>query len=179
MKIYKIVLLIFFCAFFIMACSSRRASTPQRVFQPDWYGSVGNGEFVYAYGQSTKVNRNAAETAARANAFAEAARYVEAHVQSMMKNYLEEAGVENPQVLALVSEVTRVVSNATFSGTVVGRRETFILDNGRFQSFKRLNIPKSEVNRHLINQIRNEEALYNQFKASQAFDELDRQIRDN
>jgi hypothetical protein len=165
---------------FLSACSSGKQSPsrPQQVFQPNWYGLQGNPEYVFTYGQSIKVNQNAAEQAAYANAMQEAAQYVETHVQSMIKNYIEEAGVEDPQVLALTSSVARIIANAKFTGTQISHRETFALENNRYQSFIRVSIPASEVNRNLRNQIRNEEALYNQFKASQAFQELDRIIEE-
>ncbi|MBT5421016.1 MAG: hypothetical protein HOK80_09000, partial [Candidatus Cloacimonetes bacterium] len=36
----------------------------------------------------------------------------------------------------------------------------------------RVSVPKEAVNKNLMGQIKNEEALYNQFKASQAFGDL-------
>jgi hypothetical protein len=176
MKVRSIVILLVIGLFILSACSSGKSArhSPQAVFQPDWYGMQGDSEYVFTYGQSVNVSQNASEKAAYANAMQEAAQYVETHVQSMIKNYIEEAGVEDPQVLALTSSVARVVANANFSGTQIARRETFVLDNGRYQTFIRVSIPQNEVNRTLRNQIRNEEALYNQFKASQAFDELDK-----
>lgn len=175
MKFKSLLVLTIVCLIIFTACSSGKSSkakvTP--VYTPEWYGLQGDPEFVYTYGQSEKVSHNASEQAAYANAMQEAAQYVEAHVQSMIKNYTEEAGVEDPQVLALTSSVTRVIANAKFSGTQISRRESVVNDNGRYQTYIRVSIPKDEINRTLRNQIRNEEALYNQFKASQAFQELD------
>jgi hypothetical protein len=164
----------------LTACSGGKASKykMKAVFQPDWFSIQNNSEYVYTYGQAEKVSQNASEQAAYANAMQEAAQYVEAHVQSMIKNYTEEAGVEDPQVLALTSSVARVVANAKFNGTQIAKRETFVTENGRYKTFIRVSIPKNEVNRNLRNQIKNEEALYNQFKASQAFQELDK-VLDN
>ena len=76
----------------------------------------------------------------------------------------------------MTSQVTRVVANAKFSGTNISMRRTYTLEGGRFQTFVRVSIPKKEINNNLANQIRNEEALYNQFRASQAFQELDKQL---
>jgi hypothetical protein len=59
---------------------------------------------------------------------------------------------------------------------MVTKQETIILDNERFQTFVRVSIPKETVNKNLMDKIKNEEALYNQFKASQAFDELEKEI---
>lgn len=165
--------LVVFVIFSLTGCGgSGRVRTPVRAFEPDWWRLQDNSEYVYTFGQSEKVSRNASETAAYADAMQEAAQYVESHVQSMIRNYIEEAGVENPQVLALTSSVTRVVSNAKFSGTMISKSETYTTDN-RYQTFVRVSIPVSEINRTLHNQIKNEEALYNQFKASQAFQDMD------
>lgn len=176
MKLKSFIIIVILGLLVLSACSSGKPTRhrPTAVFQPEWYGLQGDTEYVFTYGQSVNVSQNASERAAYANAMQEAAQYVESHVQSMIKNYVEEAGVTDPQVLALTSSVARVVANANFSGTQIARRETFVVEDGRYQTFVRVSIPQSEVNRTLRNQIRNEEALYNQFKASQAFEELDR-----
>ena len=176
MKFRVLIVLAVVFLFLLGACSSgkKAGSGMREVFQPDWYGLQGDPQYIFTYGNAEKVSQNAAEQAAYANAMQEAAQYVEAHVQSMIKNYIEEAGVEDPQVLALTSSVTRVIANARFSGTQISRRQSYATDQGRYHSFIRVSIPKDEVNRNMRNQIRNEEALYNQFRASQAFQELDR-----
>ncbi len=180
MKIKSLLVLGVISIMLLAACASGRPArtAPQQVFQPDWYGRQGDSEYIYTYGHDIKVSQNASEQAAYANAMQEAAQYVEAHVQSMIKNYVEEAGVEDPQVLALTSSVARVIANAKFSGTQISRRESYTLENDRYQTFVRVSIPSSEVNRSLRDQIKNEEALYNQFKASQAFQELDRVLEE-
>ncbi len=179
MKLKGIVILFVAGLIILTACSSgKKEKAPTPVFEPDWFGLQGDPDFVYTYGQAEKVSQNASEQAAYANAMQEAAQYVEAHVQSMIKNYTEEAGVEDPQVLALTSSVTRVVSNAKFSGTQISRRQSYVTDENRYKTFIRVSIPKDEIDRSLRNQIRNEEALYNQFKASQAFQELDRVLEE-
>lgn len=177
MKVKALIVLGVFCAI-IAACSTGKpsGSTPGAVFQPEWYGLQGDSDFVFTYGQAVKVSQNAAEQAAYADAMQEAAYFVDAHVQSMIKNYVEEAGINDPQVLALTSSVARIIANSRFTGTQISRRRTFSTDDGKHHTFIRVSIPVSEVKRTLHNQIRNEEALYNRFKASQAFQELDRII---
>ncbi len=178
-KILRFMVILMVVGIFLLsACSSgtKAPAVPRQVFQPDWYDLQGDSEYVFTYGQSEKVSQNASETAAYADAMQEAAQYVEAHVQSMIKNYVEEAGVEDPQVLALTSSVARVVANARFTGTQISKRETFVMENGRYKTFVRVSIPQNEIRNTLRSQIRNEEALYNQFKASQAFQELDEVI---
>ena len=107
----------------------------------------------------------------------EAAQYVESYVQGMVKNYEEEAGVNNPQVLAVVTKVVKDVAKAKFTNTLVNQQETLIVDTDagkRYKTFVRVSIPKDSINKNMLNKIKNEEALYNQFKASQAFDDLEK-----
>jgi len=147
------------------------------VYRPSWWGTQSEQGYVNTYGQGTNLSENASMNVARSNALAEAAQYVEITVQSLLKNYLEEAGVSDPQVLALSSNVVRAVSNAEFSGIITGRMETRKVQEAegeRYKTWLQMKIPQDQINRRLAAQIRNEEALYNQFKASQAFQELDR-----
>ncbi len=59
---------------------------------------------------------------------------------------------------------------------MVSKQETVITENKRYKTFVRVSIPKDAINKNMLNKIKNEEALYNQFKASQAFDELEQEV---
>jgi len=164
---------------FVWGCGSSGPKTPEgakKVYRPEWWNSQPNEAYVCTYGQATKVSETASIDAAKANALLEAAQYVETNVKGMIKNYEEEAGVKDPQVLALSQKVVKAVSNAKFSNILPGKVETLQVNEAeglRFKTFMQIMIPKTEINKNLKNQIKNEEALYNQFKASQAFQELD------
>nr|MDK2850491.1 hypothetical protein [Candidatus Cloacimonadota bacterium] len=166
----------------IFSCSSNNQaveSDGDLVYRPPWWGSQEEPEFIYTYGQGTNLAENSSMNSARANALQEAANYVEVEVQSMIKNFEEEAGINDPQVLSLTSSVVRAVANAKFSGVVTGKVETRrINERGgvRYKTWMQLKIPRDQVNKNLVETIRNEETLYNQFKASQAFQELDKQL---
>ncbi len=164
----------------LAACGGKKSTGPTPdgviVYRPAWWFSQTDEAYVCTYGQSTKVSETASMDAAKANALLEAAQFVETEVKGMIKNYEEEAGVKDPQVLALSQSVVKAVSNARFSGVMPGLMETrMVQEEGgrRYRTWIQMKIPKKEVNKNLANQIRNEEALYNQFKASQAFQELE------
>ena len=179
MKFSKVLLILMFAIVLLafMGCShNSKPSGTKKVYRPDWWNTQPSESYICSYGQAEKVSETASMDAAKANALLEAAQYVEINVKGMIKNYEEEAGVKDPQVLALSQKVVKAISNARFSNVVPGKIETIIVntkDGERYKSFVQLMIPKTEVNKNLANQIRNEEALYNQFKASQAFQELD------
>lgn len=161
--------------FALAACSVSRVKT----VYPKWWELQNDKDNIFAYGMATKVSQTLSIEAARANALAEASRYVETYVRSMLKNYEEEAGVRNPQVLALTQNVVKVVSDADLSGILTGQMETFkekTAGDVRYTTYIQMKVPKVEVSRNLIENIRNEEALYNEFKASQAFMELEKEF---
>lgn len=172
----KIITLLVIAVFVFAACGKGNGGGPKKVYYPDWWQEQNNAEYVQTYGMATKVSQNSSFDAAYANAMLAAAQYVETYVKGMVKNYEEEAGVNDPQVLALTSKVVKAVANAKFNNVMVTKQETIVTDNNRYQTFVRVSVPKEAVNKNLVNQIKNEEALYNQFKASQAFDELDSEV---
>jgi len=179
MKLTKIMMLLFAVALIlsVAACGKDKPKVEGEVVNfPEWWNSQDDEAYVCAYGMATKASQTMSIDAAKANALFEAAQYVETQVKGMLKNYEEEAGVDNPQVLALTSKVIKAVTDAEFSGIVNGKTQTLKVqqDNGsRFTTYMQIKIPKTEVNKALYGNIRNEEALYNQFKASEAFKELE------
>jgi len=171
----KLSFLIIFSIIFI-SCGNNGYKGVKKLYYPEWWQDQDNAEYVQTYGMATKVSQNSSYDAAYANAMLQAAQYVETYVKGMVKNYEEEAGVNNPQVLALTSKVVKAVAKAKFANVMVTKQETIVSDDNRFQTFVRVSVPKEAVNKNLMNQIKNEEALYNQFKASQAFGELENEM---
>ncbi len=164
---------------FIFACSSapKEAEKPEgfeKVYRPDWFDEQNSDKFLYFFGNAEKHNENLAYDAAVANARLESANYVEVYVKGMVKNYLEEVGTDDPTITALTSKTVRTVANTKFSGTFVSKRE-IIVNEGVYKAFIRLSVPKDVIEKTLAGEIKKEEALYNAFKASQSFQELDKQ----
>jgi hypothetical protein len=182
MKLRKLslILLVLTIALFLAACGSNKAKTPKpegdMVYRPVWWASQPDPAYVCTYGQGTKASETSSMNTAKANALLEAAQYVEIHVNGMIKVYEEEAGVNDPQLLALTESVVQAIASARFSGTIPGTIETRIVQEKggtRYKTWTQVKIPKEQINKTLVNNIRNEEALYNRFKASQAFKELE------
>lgn len=161
-------------SFLIAGCAS--SPKVETLYYPEWYGKQSEeGDYIYTYGEATKMDNIMAFESAKAMATNEAAQYVENYIQAMTKDFLQEAGSNNPQVLQLTERTIKMVSNAKFSGVSVTERET-VKEKDRYRSFVRLSIPASEVKNLLYQNIQNEEALYNEFKATQSFKELEKEI---
>lgn len=176
MKSVKWTLVITALLLVLAACSSNMTGE-QEVSYPQWWNTQDDANYICSYGISTdRASQTSSMDAAKANALAESARFVETEVKAMLKNFEEESGVKDPQVLKLTENVVKVTSSATFSGVLPGSvmtRKTVTKGETRYTTYAQMKVPKVEVNRNLIENVRNEEALYNQFKASQAFQELE------
>lgn len=186
MKKVLFIIMVASLALVMFACGSNKKSSPKAdgelVYRPSWWSSQPESDYVCTYGQGTNLSETSSMNTAKANALLEAAQYVESEVQGMIKSYEEEAGVYDPQVLALSSSVVKAVSNARFSGAITGKVETRkVEENGgpRFKTWMQVKIPNAEIKKNLMMNIKNEEALYNQFKASQAFKELEMELEKN
>ena len=158
--------------------SSEAPSKLQKVFQPDWYDEVDeSGAYVFTYGNATKASKGMAESAAKNKAMLDAALYVEVFVKGMMKDFEQEAGYDNPQVLALTEQVVKSVAKAQFQGMTFPKKDTYQdTETGQFNCWVRAAIPASEVKKGVKDFIRSEEAAYNEFKSTQAFKALDEEV---
>jgi hypothetical protein len=178
MKTLKImIVLVIICSLFLVACGKKKKSKstgPERPYVPTWWNVQDSGEFVYTYGFAEKTSQRAADASADAMARAAAAVYVENHVQTMTKDFLSEVG--SGHIAQLTEQVTKFTANATFSGTMRSKEETITLPNGEYKVWVRLQIPKDTINRDFLNRVREQEELYNRFRADQAFQELERSL---
>jgi len=140
---------------------------------PDWFLIPKTAEDAwYGVGMSKKKNPQLAKTAATALARTEISERIEVKVQSMVKNFMQESGVgETAQALEFTEAVTKQVSNNSMNGARVA--EVYPAKDGTMYVLVEYSL--EQVKNAALSAAKNanrEEALYNEFKASQAFDEL-------
>ena len=184
MKAVKIAILLLIAVsmLLVMGCGRNKPTikpTGEEVYRPAWWAQQKDDAVVCTYGQATKVSETISIDTAKNNAIYEAAQYIEVYVAGMVKTYEEEAGVFDPQLLALSSKVVKTIAEARFKGLQFDKIETRKVEEmgmTRFKTWVQAKIPRSEISKTISSSIRNEEALYNQFKASQAFRALEDEI---
>ncbi|MCD4652124.1 MAG: hypothetical protein K8S56_10135 [Candidatus Cloacimonetes bacterium] len=178
MKTLKIMItVVFVLSMLLAACGGDKAPTgPKKVYAPNWYDIPEDETHIFNYGMSIRTSQKSSQQSALADAFAQASWYVEAKVKAMLKDYQAEHGDIDPQILASTEVAIKVISKASFSGARAAKRETIETKDGRYQTFIRLAIPKNTMNKNIVGHVKNEEALYNEFKATQAFKELDKEV---
>jgi len=143
---------------------------------PSWALNIPSQEgYIYGVGSAMKQNPQLARTTAIGLARDDIARTLELKVSSMFKNFMQESGIgENAQALEFTESVTKQVASTTLNGAIV--KEVELAGDGRMWALVELNL--SAVKKAAADNAKQQEAMYNQFKANQSFDALEKAINE-
>jgi len=180
MKKIQILLLAILVAMLFTACGGAKEKLNNQVDYPDWYDIQDDPNYVHTFGEATQMSKELAVDGAKTNAYLDAALNVQTKVEGMIKKFASESGYEDPTVNSFINKAVKLIAEAEFSGANISKREVYKVEteNGpRFNAYVRLSVPTQTINKNLHDQIKNEEALYNEFKASQAFQELEKEMK--
>ena len=80
---------------------------------------------------------------------------------------------ESTQIVEFFQTTSKTVTNNTLNGVTVLKRYPFEKPGGTWIAYVQLGLKKDAISSAVVDVIQNEEALYAEFKASQAFQELE------
>ncbi|PJA54646.1 MAG: hypothetical protein CO167_02705 [Candidatus Marinimicrobia bacterium CG_4_9_14_3_um_filter_48_9] len=143
---------------------------------PDWYVNTPEEDDTYIYGTGDATSRKMNIAISKANQSAQTmiSARIQATVQSQVKNFSQEAGMdENTQVVEFYQEASKTVTNNTMTGLQVLKKYPYMMPGGSYHAYVLVGLKKDAVEKALVNQIKDDKALYSEFKASQAFKELE------
>ena len=170
--------LLFSLAVFI-GCAAPNASsgsTEQRGSSdsPSWFLMPPTAEDAfYGVGMAKKQNPSLAKKTATARARSEISAAINTKVSDMVKDFMQESGAgETAQALEFSEAVTKQVTSNALAGSVV--KEAYQAKDGTIYILVEYSLNK--VKETALKAANREEALYNEFKASQAFEELNSSI---
>ncbi|SVD13290.1 uncharacterized protein METZ01_LOCUS366144 [marine metagenome] len=174
----KNIIAITFVGLFLIGCAGSKSGTSEDMKMgkdvPKWAGGQTAEDAFYGVGFAKKQNPALAKKAAAARARTEISEAVKIQVSSMLKDFMQESGIgESAQALEFTESVTKQVTSNSLSGSVI--EDTYFSNDGSvwvLVSYSLDNTRKSAANA-----ASKEEALYNEFKASQAFNEMNSSIQ--
>ena len=151
---------------------------PQPPFEipPVWYGSPPEADgFLFGYGTAIKKEPALAQKTAIARGRDEVAFAAEVRIATMLRDFMQESGVGNDaQALEFSESVSKHVAYATLEGSVADTIE--FQRSGR--AYARVSYPLATVRQEALAEASRQEALYNEFKAKQAFEDLEKAIQE-
>ncbi|NQV16048.1 LPP20 family lipoprotein [bacterium] len=192
MKILKPCLMIVLAALVMISCSgapeatdmpSRKAATNPKgpTDLPDWYINTPDEDdtYIYSVGMGESRKMDLAIDKAKQAGKVELSERISAKVQSQVKSFTQEAGMsEDTQIMEFYQSTSKTVTNNTLNGVTVLKRYPYKKSGGTWLAYVQMGLKKDAVNNEVVSLIQNEEALYAQFKASQAFQELEAAVGD-
>ena len=159
----------------LTGCASTKVASESDV--PDWYLNPPKYEDRFVgVGDAHRPQMSLSKSQATARAMAEVSRALETKMSTMVKSFLQASGVgTDASALEFTEDVTKSVSSTTLKGCTIDKTE---IKKGRV--FVLVTYDASEARMQAKEATRNaakkQEALYNEFKAKQGFEALDKEI---
>ena len=163
----------------LVGCASNRSGSTEETSTktPEWWFNPAASEtHFFAFGQAKKQNPSLAQKIATQRARDDISNQVKSNVQNEIRDYMQESGLgENAQALEFSENTTVAISNNGLQGAIPDKYAK--MKDGTV--YVRVSYSKDGVDKALLNAAKREEALYNEFKASQAFDRLEKKFSGN
>lgn len=132
---------------------------------------------LYGTGIAKKASPQLAKDIADLNAKTEIAKILGQKVSNLTKQFMQESGINTPEVTEFSQSVTKSVTDQNLVGVIVEKRE-FV--NGTMYSLAVLNLTdptvKDFIKAQVTNSLTSKEALLSEFRAKQGFENLDKEL---
>ena len=159
--------------------STRPASPEVPADVPGWFMDTPSQDDVYYYATAVSDMRDMGNAINRAvqDGQRQLSEQIQVQVTSMVKNYTQESGVNEPvDVIQFYESVSKSVSDNTMRGATVLKKFPYQKPSGGYKAYVLVGLRKDSVQGEILSQIQNEESMYAQFKASQAFQALEAEV---
>lgn len=159
-----------------------QASNPQTPLDvPEWFMSAPteDEEYIYATAEGTSRQLNLSIQKATQQARTNLGQQISTKVQSLVEQMVQEAGMgNNNQITEFYSEASRSVSNETLNGATVIKKYPYQTADGGYRTYILMGLKKKAFRSAAVNVIKNEEAMFAEFKKTQAFDRLSKALEE-
>ena len=146
---------------------------------PNWFMETPSEDDQYYYATAVSDMRSMGNAINRAiqDGQRQLSESIKANVQSMVKNYTQEAGVnETANVIEFYESVSKTVSDNVIAGLITLKKYPYEKPGGGYKAYVLVGIQKDAVQNEVLSQIQTEESMYAEFKASQAFQALEAEV---
>lgn len=144
---------------------------------PDWFPSPpSDNEHLYGTGTGESGDMQFAVNKAEQAARVQITTNIEAKVSSLFKTFSEETGVgQDAEFISMSTGVSKTVASEVISGTRI-KDQKIVPENGRFRAYVLMEMPVGEAQARLQAQIKAQNRLYTQFRASRGYQELEGEV---
>ena len=170
----------------IMACATQPGPKPvspeeQAQCIPEWEVNPPSAEDgLYGSGLAKMQMASLSKKTADQRARDEVVMAIRVKVQTMMKDFMQQSGIgEQAQALQFSESVSKAISSHVLYGCKIVKRQ--VCPDGTWHSLALWPIGgsdtlKKEISNQTKKLVKNEQALYNEFKAKKGFEELQKEL---
>ena len=180
-KLFVLVTVLIFALIFLGGCASTPSTVDEYEDAPSWVldggSSVEEGSAAVGSAKISKAGMNFTRTEALAYARDELAKQLGVKVKNMVKNFTQSTGIGDDETVDKVSsQVSTQVTKETISGSrqkdiwISPSKDLYVLVYVDSETLK------ASVKNSVQTSMKNEAALWQQFQAKKAYDDLDKEI---
>lgn len=170
----------------IMSCATKPGPQPvgpaeQAQCIPEWQENPPSAEDgLYGSGLAKMQMASLSKKTADQRARDEVVMAIRVKVQTMMKDFMQQSGIgEQAQALQFSESVSKAIASHVLYGCKIIKRK--VCPDGTWHSLALWPIGdavalKKEINNQTKKLVKNEQALYNEFKAKKGFEELQKEL---
>jgi hypothetical protein len=178
----RIIKMLSFCgviAVFMFGCGGSKPPAMTNAGNvPDWYTNTrSDANYFYAANTAVSQDLQLAFDKASTGARAEIARQAGVRISALQKRFDEEVGIENDaQLLQMFNQAAKTVVASTLQGTKIAKKQQ-VKDGNNWRAYVLVEYPIAATNAALLEQIINDQRMYTRFRASEAFKELEDEVK--
>lgn len=182
MKLSGWAIILGMLAIFMVGCGGGAPDTAeekQLSTLPDWYVNVPQDpNYLFSAATSTSRDMQLAVDKAKQQARLDVASQLDVKIKGLTKKFDEEVGLnEDTELLASFTQVSKSVVSTTLQGSRVNKQE-IITEGSLFRAYVLMELPWGDARAEMLKNIKNNQNLYTRFRASQAFNELDKEVEE-
>ena len=144
---------------------------------PDWYLEPGvSDDHLFAAATATSKDVQTAVNKAKVRARTDLAAQMQTRMTNLTKDFQEETGeADDSEYLQYFSSSTKAVTDQVLSGSRVENKLP-VIEGDVWRAYVLMSLPIGPANQLLMDRIKANEKVYTQFRATKAFEELDKEL---
>ena len=146
---------------------------------PEWFSSPPRGDdLLVGVATATSLDLQTAIDKARQDGRVEIARQMDVRMKGLSKRFVEETGLdEDAELLGMFTQVSKSVVSDSLTGSRLSKQE-LDSEGGVYRAWVMMEMPIGEANARFVANLRSQERLYTRFRATKAFEELDKEVQE-
>lgn len=179
MRLLRVMLTLVLALTIIDCAGTKKMKAPAggKLTMPEWYVKPPtNDKYLFGVATATSLDLQTAVDKARQDGRVEIARQMDIRMAGMSKRFIEETGLDDDaELLGMFTQVSSTVVSDSLTGSRLAKQQ-MDRDGGGFRAYVMMEMPIGEANARFMEKIRSQQRLYTRFRASEAFEDLDRMV---